>query len=82
MHLINKENNVALSLNLFDKTLYSALKLTSELRTGNKRGEVEKLNFLIGKLCRNLTVGNSESQALSNSGFTDSRLTYKTGIVL
>ena len=81
MHFINKENNVALSLNLFDKTLYSALKLTSELRTGNKRGEVEKLNFLIGKLCRNLTVGNSESQALCNSGFTDSRLTYKTGIV-
>ena len=82
MHLVDKEDNVALCLNLLDKTLYSALKLTSELSACNKRGKVEKLNLFVGKLCGNLSIRNPESQTLCDSGFTDARLTDKAGIVL
>ncbi len=38
MHLVDKQNDIALGLHLVNKTLNAAFKLPAELRTCNKRG--------------------------------------------
>ena len=82
MNLIDKEYYIAGVLYLCDKTLYTAFKLASELRTRNKRGKVEKLDFLILKAERNITGRNLKRKSLCNSGFTDAGFTDKAGIIL
>ena len=42
VHLVYDEDNIALLAYLLDQTLHAALKLAAELRTRDKRGEVEQ----------------------------------------
>ena len=81
MNLIDKENNIALVLNLVNKALNSALKLTSELSTCHKSGKVKKINFLICKTGRHLTLCNLNCKSLCYSGFADTRLTDKARVI-
>ena len=81
MNLVNKQYNVALGFHFVYKSLYSALKLPPELCSGNKRGQIQKVYFLIGKVKRNVSFGNLLSNTFGNSRFSDARFTYKAWII-
>ena len=81
MNLVDKKNDVAVRLDLVNEVFDSAFKLTSELRSGNKCGQVEQMDLFFGKLCRNLAARNFERKTFCNCGFADTGFTDKAGIV-
>ena len=82
MNLVDKENYVTGILYLFDKRLYTALELTSELRTCYKCGKVEHIKLLALKSERNIAVSELLCDALCYSGLTYTGLADDTGVVL
>ena len=81
VNLVDKEDDVAVFLNLGYKSLDTAFKLTSELCACYESGKVEKLDFFIFQSVGNVAVRNSERQALGDCGFTNAGFTDKAGIV-
>lgn len=65
MHFINEQDYIALFFDLVYKTLYTALKLASELSAGDKSGEVEQVYFLFGELRGNFAVCYAQGKSLA-----------------
>ncbi len=82
MHLIDKQDYIALFFDLVYKTLYTALELTSELSAGDKSGEVEQVYLLFGELRGNFAVGYTQGKSLGYSGLADAGFADKAGVVL
>ncbi len=82
MNLIDKEDDIALILHLFNEALDTALKLAAELRARDKSREVKKMYFLVGEFCRHVTRCYAKRKALGNGRLTYAGFTYKAGIVL
>ena len=82
MHLVNNEDYIALLADLLDKSLHAAFKLASELRSGNQRRQVKKIDLLTAKLIGHLIERYALSKPLGNGGLADTRLADKAGIVL
>ena len=81
MYLVNEQDNIALLLDLLNKSLAAALKLTSELCARNERSQVEQVDFLVLQMERNVARNYLLGDTLRNSGLSDTRLTYKAGVV-
>ena len=82
MHLVDDEDNIALLAYLLDQTLHAALKLAAELRTRDKRGEVEQEHLLILKLIGDVAHRDALRKPLCYSRFADARLADKAGVIL
>ena len=82
MNLVDKQDNIAVTADFFNKAFDSAFKLTSELSARNKSRKVEHMNLFISQLCRNISCRNSERKALCNCGFADTGFADKARIVL
>ena len=82
MHLVDNEDYIALLADLLDKSLHAAFKLASELRSGNQRRQVKKIDLLTAKLIGHLIERYALSKPLGNGGLADTRLADKAGIVL
>ena len=76
------QDNVADALYLIDKPFHPALKLTAELGPGNKRSEVQQIDFLVLQLMRDITFGNTHGQTLGDRRFAYARLADEAGVVL
>ena len=81
MHLVNKKNDIAVGLDLVNKILDSAFKLTAELSSGNKSGKIKQVYFLVCKPCGNFATGNFQRKTLRNGCFSNAGFTDKAGIV-
>ena len=82
MHLVDNEDYIALLADLLDKSLHAAFKLASELRSGDQRRQVKKIDLLTAKLIWNLIERYALSKPLGNGSLADARLADKAGIVL
>ena len=83
MNLINIQNNLALALNhLLNYPLQALLKLTLILGTRNKCTHIKRINKLVLKILRHITMHNPLRKPLRNSRLTNARLTHKNRIVL
>ena len=82
MDLVDKEDDIAAVLDLGNKTLDTAFKLTSELCARNERGKGEQLKLISLKSERNVAVRETLGNSLSDSGLADTGLTNETGVVL
>ena len=82
VHLVYDEDNIALLAYLLDQTLHAALKLAAELRTRDKRGEVEQEHLLILKLIGDVAHRDALRKPLCYSRFADARLADKAGVIL
>ena len=81
MHFVNEQHNVARVLNLIDKRLNTALKLSAELSSRDKRGEVKQVQFLALKSERNIAARQFQCDTLRDCSFADARFTDKARIV-
>ena len=81
MNLVNEQNYISCTLNLLNKTLDAAFKLTAELGPCDKPRKVEEVDFLIKQSGGRVAVCYFKRQALGYGGFTDARLAYKAGVV-
>ena len=81
MHLVDNENDVSRRLDLVYKSEHPLLKLASELRSRNDGGEIDEIKLhtleAIGNVARRYFL----RKCLGNRGLTDTRLTYKAGVV-
>ena len=82
VNLVNKQDDIPLLLDLLNKSLDSALKLSSELRTCDQRGHVQQIDLLVFQVERHVTGCDAERDTLRNGGLADARLTDQAGIVL
>ena len=82
MHLVNNEDYIALLADLLDKSLHAAFKLASELRSGDQRRQVKKIDLLTAKLIWHLIERYALGKPLRNGGFADARLADKAGVIL
>ena len=82
MDLVNKEDYISLALNFVHKTLNTALELSAELSSRNKRGQVEQIDLLVSKIERNIALVDPLGNTLRNGSLADTRFTDKAGIVL
>ena len=82
MHLIDKQDYIALFFDLVYKTLYTALELASELSAGDKSGEVEQVYLFFGELRGNFAVCYTQGKSLGYSGLADAGFADKAGVVL
>lgn len=82
MHLVYKEDNIALLFDLFHKTFATALKLSSELSACNKCGKVEEVKLLILDMKRHISANYPLCDTLGNGCFTNARFAYKAWVVL
>ena len=82
MHLVYNEYHVARRLDFIEKSEYTGLKLTPELCTRHKCRKVNKIYLNTAKLIRNVSVSYSLGERLGDSRLTNTRLTYKTRIIL
>ena len=82
MHLVDKEDHVAIGLHLVHQTLDPALELPPELGAGHQGGEVQQLDLLLPELGGNLPLGDAQGQPLRHSGFAHAGFADEAGIVL
>ena len=82
MNFVDKEDDVALTLYFVNKSLNTALKLSTELSTGNESGKVKEIELLVSQIERNIACVYSLSDTLSDSGLTYTGFTDKAWIVL
>ena len=82
MNLIDKEDYVSGVLYLLDKRLYTAFKLTSELRARYKRGKVEHIQLLALKSERHISACKLLRNTLRNCGLTYTGFTDDTRVIL
>ena len=82
MHLIYHENNIACSFYFLYESENSRLKLTAELRTCHKSGKIQHPNLKSRQSFGYPALNNSRCKLFYDSRFTDTRLTYKTGVIL
>ncbi|CDC75369.1 putative uncharacterized protein [Candidatus Colimorpha enterica] len=82
MNLIDDENYVSERLHLIDKPLHSCLELSPELRSGNDRGHINKINLLAPEPERHVSCGDLNCKRLGNGGLSDTGFADKAGIVL
>lgn len=82
MHLVDKEDNVALLFYFLYKSFTTALELSSELSACNKCGKVEEVKLLILDMERHISANYPLCDALGNGCFTNARFAYKAWVVL
>ena len=82
MHLIYKEDNIALLFYFLYKSFTTALELSSELSTCNKCGKVEEVKLLILNMERHISANYPLCDTLGNGWFTNARFAYKAWVVL
>ena len=82
MHLVDKQDYIALFFDLVYQTLYSALKLASELSACDKGGKVEQVYLLFGELRGDIAVDYTQSESLGYGCFADAGLAYEAGVIL
>ena len=75
VHLVDKQDNVALGFDLFNQALNTAFKLPAKLRARDQSGQIKQMDFFIGKFCGHRAFGNFLRQALGNRRFPDARFT-------
>ena len=80
MDLVNKEDYISLALNFVHKTLNTALELSAELSSRNKRGQVEQIDLLVSKIERNIALVDPLGNTLRNGSLADTRFTDKAGL--
>ena len=79
---VDDEDDVARRLDVLDQTLHARFKLTAELGSGNKRRQIEQVDFFVLQLIRNVGGGNLLRQRFRNRGFADTGFTDQTGVIL
>ena len=82
VHLVNKQNDVAVFSDLVQKSLDTALELPSELGPGYQRGQVKKVDLLVLQLDGNIARNYLLRDAFRNGGLSDSGFSYQAWIVL
>ena len=82
VHLVDKQNNVALGLHLVHESLDAALKLAAELRARDESRQVKQMNLFLAQTGRHISRCNAQGKALGNGRLADARLADKAGIVL
>ena len=82
MHLVDKEDNIALLFYFLYKSFTTALKLSSELSACNKCGKVEEVKLLILDMERHISGNYPLCDTLGNGCFTNARFAYKAWVVL
>ena len=80
--LINKQDDVARSLDLADEALDTLLKLAAELGACDEGRHVEQVNFLVLQTRGDLALGNALGDTLGNRSLADTGLTDQAGVVL
>ena len=80
--LINKQDDVARSLDLADEALDTLLKLAAELGACDEGRHVEQVNFLVLQTRGDLALGNALGDALGNRSLADTGLADQAGVVL
>ena len=71
MNLIDDENYVSERLHLIDKPLHSCLELSPELRSGDDRGHINKMNLLAPEPERHVTCDDLNCKRLGNGGLSE-----------
>ena len=82
VHLVDEKYDIALGLDLVDKPLDTAFKLTAELGSGDKSGEIKQVYLLVQQAGRHIAAGNPEGQPLGNGGLAHTGFAYQAGIIL
>ena len=81
VHFVDEKDDIPLALHLVDQPFNAAFELPAELRARNKRGEIEQVNFFIGKLCGDLPRRDLLRKALGDGGLTDAGLADQARVV-
>ena len=82
VNLVYHKNNISRLLYLLEKCKDSRFELTSELRSRNKRGEIQHPDLKACKSLRNFSFDYSDRQFFRNSSLTYAGFTYKAWVVL
>src|SRR5262249_28340621 len=81
MHLVDKDDTVAAVTNFLNDLLQTLFKLTTVLRASHQRANIEGQQALASQRLGNFPSHKALSQPINDSGFSDARLTNKSGIV-
>ena len=82
MDLVDHKNGVSDLADLIQQTENTGLKLSSELRSGNKRRHVQEIDLLILQLIRYISCNDAESKCFCNCRFSDARFANQARVVL
>ena len=83
MKFVDEQNDFAFAFPHFVKHGFEPfLELAAEFRSGDKRADIQREQFSVLKVFRNVAFHYSYGKSLGDCRFTDARLTDKHGIVL
>ena len=80
--LIDEQDDVAASLDLFQDLLEALLEIAAVTRPSNQRAEVEGVELLVAQRFGNVVVGDRLRKAFDDGGLTDAGLTDEHRVVL
>ena len=82
VHLVDDKNRISNLAHLAEKPENAGFELPAELRSRNKSGHVDQINFLSAQFVRDISRRNADGKRLGNRGLSDTRLADQAGIVL
>ncbi len=82
MDLVDEQNDVTASFDLFEHLLEAFLEITAVARAGDERAEVERVELLAVQCVGHVVVDDHLGEALDDGGLADARLTDQHRVVL
>ena len=82
MQLVDEKDDVAVFFSLLHDLLDTVFKLAAVFSSGYHTGKIQRQQFFVQQLFRNLTCDNLMSQSFGNGSFADAGFTDKTRVIL
>ena len=82
MQFVDEKDDVAVFFSLLHDLLDTVFKLAAVFSSGYYTGKIQRQQFFVQQLFRNLTCDNLMSQSFGNGSFANAGFTDKTGVIL
>ena len=80
--LVDEQQDVAASLDLLEHLLQALFEVTAVAAAGHKRPEIEGVQLLVGRACRDVVVDDFLRKALDDGSLADTGLADEHRVVL